>query len=415
MIQDPNIIMAIDVGTSKVCTIIARREGGRRFSVLSHSVVPSQGLQKGIVTDISATQSVIRESATKAARQARATVKEAYVGVTGSHVNFENRLDELDWAAKRGVITPADIRRVPTSVAAASAEPGRKVLHALPRNYILDGQSGIRNPLGMHTSQVKVETHVVTAAAMFIDKLNQAVRQAGVSVRELVLEPIASAEAVLTVEERESGVALVDIGGGTTDMVVYRQGTVLYNAALPIGGFQFTNDICLTYDTTYEAAEAVKLEHGTTDPASLGAIADVSLPLAGRVSNRTVALRDLSQLLRERAQELVRLIRIKLTESGYTEASEVRLVLTGGSASLPGLEDMIRRTITRHVRIGSPDDVPGIPDELRSPMFATSVGLLLWAIERQGAPGHVNHSNNHETEEQPNRGVSRFFKKMFPR
>ena len=415
MIQDSNIIMAIDVGTSKVCTIIARREGGRRFSVLSHSVVPSQGLQKGIVTDISATQSVIRESATKAARQARATVKEAYVGVTGSHVNFENRLDELDWAAKRGVITPADIRRVPTSVAAASAEPGRKVLHALPRNYILDGQSGIRNPLGMHTSQVKVETHVVTAAAMFIDKLNQAVRQAGVSVRELVLEPIASAEAVLTVEERESGVALVDIGGGTTDMVVYRQGTVLYNAALPIGGFQFTNDICLTYDTTYEAAEAVKLEHGTTDPASLGAIADVSLPLAGRVSNRTVALRDLSQLLRERAQELVRLIRIKLTESGYTEASEVRLVLTGGSASLPGLEDMIRRTITRHVRIGSPDDVPGIPDELRSPMFATSVGLLLWAIERQGAPGHVNHFNNHETEEQPNRGVSRFFKKMFPR
>jgi len=415
MIQDSNIIMAIDVGTSKVCTIIARREGGRRFSVLSHSVVPSQGLQKGIVTDISATQSVIRESATEAARQARATVNEAYVGVTGSHVNFENRLDELDWAAKRGVITPADIRRVPTSVAAASAEPGRKVLHALPRNYILDGQSGIRNPLGMHTSQVKVETHVVTAAAMFIDKLNQAVRQAGVSVRELVLEPIASAEAVLTVEERESGVALVDIGGGTTDMVVYRQGTVLYNAALPIGGFQFTNDICLTYDTTYEAAEAVKLEHGTTDPASLGAIADVSLPLAGRVSNRTVALRDLSQLLRERAQELVRLIRIKLTESGYTEASEVRLVLTGGSASLPGLEDMIRRTITRHVRIGSPDDVPGIPDELRSPMFATSVGLLLWAIERQGAPGHVNHSNNHETEEQPNRGVSRFFKKMFPR
>ena len=262
MIQDPNIIMAIDVGTSKVCTIIARREGGRRFSVLSHSVVPSQGLQKGIVTDISATQSVIRESATKAARQARATVNEAYVGVTGSHVNFENRLDKLDWAAKRGVITPADIRRVPTSVAAASAEPGRKVLHALPRNYILDGQSGIRNPLGMHTSQVKVETHVVTAAAMFIDKLNQAVRQAGVSVRELVLEPIASAEAVLTVEERESGVALVDIGGGTTDMVVYRQGTVLYNAALPIGGFQFTNDICLTYDTTYEAAEAVKLEHG---------------------------------------------------------------------------------------------------------------------------------------------------------
>ncbi|MDP6454171.1 MAG: cell division protein FtsA [SAR202 cluster bacterium] len=415
MIQDPNIIMAIDVGTSKVCTIIARREGGRRFSVLSHSVVPSQGLQKGNVTDIGATQTVIRESATEAAREARATVTEAYVGVTGSHVNFENRLDKLDWAAKRGVITPADIRRVPTSVAAASAEPGRKVLHALPRNYILDGQSGIRNPLGMHTSQVKVETHVVTAAAMFVEKLDQAVKQAGVRIRELVLEPIASAEAVLTDEEKENGVALVDIGGGTTDMVIYRHGTVLYNAALPVGGFQFTNDICLTYDTTYDAAEAMKLEHGTTDPTSVRPIADVSLPIAGRVSHRTVALRDLSQLLRERAQELVRLIRIKLAESGYSEAADIRLVLTGGSASLPGLEDMIRRTITRHVRIGSPDDVPGIPDELRSPMYATSVGLLLWAIDQQGAPQEVNHLNNHESEDQPSRGVSRFFKKMFPR
>ena len=415
MIQDPNTIMAIDVGTSKVCTIIARREGGRRFSVLSYSVVPSQGLQKGNVTDIDATQSVIRQSATDAAREARATVTEAYVGVTGSHVNFENRLDKLDWAAKRGVITPADIRRVPTSVAAASAEPGRKVLHALPRNYILDGQSGIRNPLGMHTSKVKVETHVVTAAALFVEKLNQAVQQAGVRVRELVLEPIASAEAVLTDEEKESGVALVDIGGGTTDMVIYRQGTVLYNAALPVGGFQFTNDICLTYNTTYEAAEEIKLGHGTVDPASVQPKEDISLPIAGRISHRTVALRELSQLLRERAQELVRLIRIKLNESGYNETSEVNLVLTGGSASLPGLEDMIRRTITRHVRIGSPDRVPGIPEELRSPMFATSVGLLLWAVEQQSIAQEANHSVNHETEEYETGRMSRFFKKMFPR
>ena len=415
MIQDPNIIMAIDVGTSKVCTIIARRESGRQFTVLAHSVVPSQGLQKGNVTDISATQSVIRQSATDAAREAQATVTEAYVGVTGSHVSFENRLDKLDWAAKRGVITPADIRRVPASVAAASAEPGRKVLHALPRNYILDGQPGIRNPLGMHTSQVKVETHVVTAATLFVEKLNQAVQQAGVRIRELVLEPIASAEAVLTDKEKESGVALVDIGGGTTDMVIYRQGTVLYNTALPVGGFQFTNDICVTYDTTYEAAEAIKLERGTTDPASIMPNEDISLPIAGRISHRTVALRELSQLLRERAQELIRLIRIKLNEAGYKETSEVRLVLTGGSASLPGLEDMIRRTITRHVRIGSPDNVPGIPEDLRSPMFATSVGLLLWAIEQQIVPTEINHSNNQEHEEYPRGKMSRFFKKMFTR
>ena len=198
-------------------------------------------------------------------------------------------------------------------------------------------------------------------------------------------------------------------------MVIYRQGTVLYNTALPVGGFQFTNDICVTYDTTYEAAEAIKLERGTTDPASIKPNEDVSLPIAGRISHRTVALRELSQLLRERAQELIRLIRIKLNEAGYQETSEVRLVLTGGSASLPGLEDMIRRTITRHVRIGSPDIVPGIPEELRSPMFATSVGLLLWAIEQQVAPAEINRSNNQEHEGYPSGRMFRFLKKMFTR
>lgn len=413
MMQDPNIVMAIDVGTSKVCTIVARRDGGRRFSVLSHSVVPSQGLQKGNVTDVSATQSAIGRSVNEAVQQAGVVASDAYIGVTGSHTSFQNRVDELEWAAKQGVITPADLDRVPIAIAEASAQPGRKVLHALPRNFRLDGQRGIRDPLGMHTSQVTVETHVVTAAELFIGKLNRAVQQAGVGIRELVLEPIASAQAVLSGDEKEAGVALVDIGGGTTDIVMYRQGTALYNAALPIGGFQFTNDICVTYNTPYEAAEALKLERGTTEPASVKPQDEVSLPITGRVSHRTVALREISQLIRERAQELVRLVRIKLNEAGYRETSEVRVVLTGGSANLPGLEDMIRRTITRHVRVGSPDNVRGIPDTLRSPMFATSVGLLLWAVDKENRPSRVNHAHRPGGGDQQKSGMSRFFKNMF--
>ncbi len=418
MIQDSDIVVAVDVGTSKVCTIIARGDGDGAFDILSHCVVPSFGLEKGNVTDIAANSEAIRESVTEAARQAGVTVTEAYVGVTGSHVSFETRRDQLNQAASRGVITGADLNAAPETVAAASRKSGVLILHALPRSYTLDGQRGIRNPVGMHTSHLEVETHVVTAAASFVDRLTQAVQQAGYQVADLVLQPIASAEAVLTESEKEQGVALVDIGGGTSDIIVYSKGSVFYNSALPIGGFQFTNDICMTYDTTNEAAEEAKIVHANTEPSAVQAQDEISLPIAGRVSERRVAVRDLCQLVRERAQELSRLMRLKLHEAGYADTSSVQIVLTGGTSELAGLEDMVRRTVSRQVRLGAPARVSGlmnIPDELRSPKYATSIGILRWAMGQLAEPvPQINGANGTNGKSRHNR-MSRIFSRIMSR
>jgi cell division protein FtsA len=415
MMQDPKIVVAIDVGTSKVCTIIARKEDRRGFQILSHSVVPSRGIEKGNVTDVAATRGAIAASVAEAAKHAGVTVKEAYVGVTGSHISYQNRHDQLRWANSRGVITTDELLQVPNTVAASSRQDGRRVLHALPRNYMLDGQRGIRNPLGMHTSRLEVESHVVLGANELVEKLMYAVEQAGLNVVSLVLVPLASAQAVLTEEEKEQGVALVDLGGGTTDLVVYSQGTVSFNAALPIGGFQFTNDICVAYGTTYEAAEEAKLEFGNTEPSAVQAKDELSLPIEGRTTHRQVSLREICQLMRERAQELVRLVRIKLHEAGQSENSDLRLVLTGGASVLPGLDDMMRRAISRHVRIGLPNGVLDMPDELRSTKYATSVGLVLWAMKAGADPQPNAEKIGPELETSLSGGVSKIFKRWLPR
>ena len=384
--QDTNTMAAVDVGASKVCAIIARRDGARGVSVLSRGVVPSEGLDRGNVTDPAQTGAVISRALDEATRRASAAVGSAYVGVTGSHVSFENRLDHIDWAAARGVITRSDLAKMPETVSAAAARPGHKVIHALPINYILDGQSGIRDPLGMHTKRLEVESHVISAKTRYVENLERAVGEAGLAVQSLVLEPIASANAVLTESEKYNGAVLIDIGGGTSDIIVVRRGMAEYISVLPIGGFQFTNDICVAFRTPRKAAEEAKLKYGTTEPVTYSALDEIQLPQQGRLSSRTVTLRDLSQLMRERASELLRLIRLRIIESGIEDPSAVSIVLTGGSSRLPGMDEMAKRLIGPHVRVGGANPGFELPDALRGPEFATGVGLVAWALDHPAAP-----------------------------
>ena len=382
--RDARIVTGIDVGTTKVCTIMGRTSGPRDLEVLAHSLVPCEGLKKGNVEDITATARAIRASVDEIERRAQIAVRSAYVGVTGAHVTFENRVDTLDWVGKHGVITAEELTHVPETVASVGVAVGREVIHALPITYRLDGRGGIRNPLGMHTDHLEVETHVVTGAPSPIEQLARAVESSGLKVEGLVLEPLASSEAVLTREEKDQGAVLVDIGGGTTDVVVFRNGRIAYTGVIPVGGYQFTYDICQTYNTTYAAAEAAKLAYAHTEPYVASAVEEVSLPVLGRVSAQKVPRRDICQLVRERAQELVPLIRLKLNEAQIDDVSRIRLVLTGGSSNLPGLQALMQRTLTNHVRIGVPNVHPGIPGELRAPHFATGVGILLWAKDKRG-------------------------------
>lgn len=397
MMQDTRILTAIDVGTTKICTVIGRKSETKDIEVLGYSIVPCDGLKKGNVEDSLATQMAVQDSVREAERKAGVKVTSAYIGVTGSHVTFENRHDTLDWVGKHGVITGKDLIRVPESVASSTKIFGRKVIHAIPISYSLDGKQGIRDPLGMHTRYLEVETHLVTGSEAALDRLEKAVESAGVHVEGLVLQPLASSEAVLTPEEKVKGVALVDIGGGTTDIMVFKGGSMIYSAVIPVGGFQFTNDICLTYNTPYEDAEEVKLAYANTEPDTVRMQEEVTLPVLGRSTGLKVPRRDLCQLTRERAKELMRLIVLKLKDAGVANVSNFRLVLTGGAANLSGLQDMIKRSITGNVRLGVPDTFPGVPEELQAPSFATAVGILMWASSQQPSNGYVANGNGNGT------------------
>ena len=302
--------------------------------------------------------------------------------MSGTHLSYENRWDTIDWAGEHGVITYEDLVRVPESVAAVSGKVGRQVVHAIPMAFSLDGKRGIRNPLGMHTSNLKVKSHVVTGTPSAMSSLARAVEGAGVSVEGMVLAPLASSEAVLTPDEKQRGAAVADIGGGTTDIVIYKGGSVCHTSAVPVGGFQLTNDICQTYNTSYEAAETAKLQYAHTEPSVAPIKEEVSLPVMGRTVQLRVARRDICQITRERAQELVRLIKLRLVEAQVEDLGMSKLVLTGGSANLPGLEGLVRRTLTNRVRLGIPDARPNIPHDLREGKFSTAVGMVMWAARQ---------------------------------
>ena len=372
------IFTAIDVGTSKVCTIVAKLNGGKKVDVLGVGITPSQGLRKGNVVDIESTQYAIRASVEDAAAQAGMKITSAYVGVTGSHIESQNQWGSVEATRNSTVITSTDIERVTRSLHQSARREDRKVIHVIPRYYSLDGMGGIRNPVGMHARNLQVESHLITAADSIVKNLVQAVENADVRVLGMVMEPLASGEAVLSPEEREMGVVLVDIGGGTSDVAVFQGGTILHTAVIPVGGYQFTNDLSMSFNTPYFAAEEAKIKYGHVVAESVDAHEEIELPLFGKGETITIARRDLCLLIKERAQELMEMVKIKLDQANLNGLRDSRLVLTGGTANLPGLDAMARRFISGHVRIDVPNDMPGLPDSLKSPSYATSVGILLW-------------------------------------
>ena len=413
MAQKNATFAAIDVGTTKVCAIIGRGSGPDDVQVLAHSTVPCDGLRKGNVADSKATTEAIRRAVMDVSREAGVTVDAAYVGVTGAHVTFENRWDALDGVGDLGVITGDDLKRVPEKIAAAAAVAGRRVMHAIPLTYARDGEKSIRNPLGMHARNLEVETHVVSGNQSYLRRLVEAVESAGIEVKDLVFEPLAGGEAVLTAAEKQEGVALVDIGGGTTDIVVFQGGMVRYTGVVPVGGYQFTNDICQTYGASYQDAEDAKLTHATTDLYESNLAEEISLSVEGRSTPIKVPHRDLCQLTRERAQELLKLIKVKLQEADIEDISKLRLVITGGTSNLPGLESLTQQLLTNRVRIGMPNGNGSIPDELKAPAYSTGVGLLLWAASR-AEPDEMAQANGRNGSSEPRSGgfASRFIAQL---
>lgn len=387
--QNSKSFTAIDVGTTKVLTIIGRKsEDDGHVEVLGHGIAPCSGLRKGVVWDVDATRQAVRASVKAAERDSGASVKSAFVGISGAGVSYENRVDTIDWIGEHGVITAKDLERVPNTIAKNGLKTNgvnRKIIHSIPQKFSIDGSAGVARPIGMHARKFDVETHLVAAAETDIDRLTQAVEGAGVKVESFVLESLASSEAVLTEQERIRGAAMVDIGGGTTDVIVYKGGDIHYSAVIPIGGFQFTNDIRLVYNTTYEAAEAAKLQHARVQLDTGRVHDEIELPIDRRDDMPLkVSLHEICQLTRERAVELLRLILLKLREGGVHDLVDYPIVIAGGASNLKGMLDLFKVGTSADIRRGQPIGYIGIPAELQTPAYSTGVGVLLWASYRYG-------------------------------
>jgi len=377
------IISAIDVGTTKVCTILANLDSWGGIQVLGVGSVPSHGLHKGMVVNVEEAKETIAQSVKRAEQAGGLRIDSAYVGVTGRHISSLNNRGVIAIPRSDRLVRPNDLKRVLSSARDVTIPDDRKVLHAIPRYYALDGQEKIKNPLVLNGFRMDVETHIITAAIASVQNLVKCIRAIGVEIDDLILEPLASGEAVLTPEERDLGVILADIGGGTTDIAVFKDGSIYHTSVIPVAGYQITSDISIGLGLPFEIAEAMKKKYGDVTPNLNSSNEEINISIE---NGHSVSYRDLCNITRVRMEELLRLILLEMPNSDYASLVPSGLVLTGGSSNILGLDALSRSALRIPIRIGEPMGVYGITDILHDPAHATGVGLLLWGVRNQDKP-----------------------------
>lgn len=375
-------IASIDVGTTKVCTLVGRvdEEGGLR--IVGVGVVPSKGLRKGVVVNVGEATQAIAASVERAERISGDQITHAHVGVAGTHISSFNSRGVV--AVSRGhSIADDDVNRVLDAALAIAIPHNREVIHVVPRGYTVDGQDGVRDPRGMYGFRLEVEAHIITGAATSIHNLANCINQIGIEIDDLVLAPLASGEAVLTPNEREMGVVLTDIGGGTTDMAIFIEGSVWHTAVLGIGGNHLTNDVAVGLRASFDTAKEIKEKHGYAIAEAVPVGENINVPVFGEDSWQAVPRRVLAEVIEARAVEIFNLLLQEVKRSGYDGLLPAGMVLCGGSAQLAGMRELGRDILQLPTRIGAPYDLQGLVDSVSSPAYATGVGLLLWALRQE--------------------------------
>jgi len=377
-------IVGIDVGTTKVCTLVGEVDEEGALHIVGVGVVPSKGLRKGMVVNVSETTEAIAASVEKAERVSGYEIGRAHVGVAGAHISSFNSRGVV--AVSRGhSITQDDVDRVLDAALAIAIPHNREVIHVIPRGYTVDGQDGVREPLGMHGFRLEVEAHIITGAATSIYNLVKCINQVGIEIDELVLAPLASGEAVLTDNEREMGVVLTDIGGGTTDMAIFIEGSIWHTVVLPIGGNHLTNDVAVGLRAPFGTAEEIKEKYGYARSEGVAADETIDVAVFGWDSWQAISRRFLSEIIEARATEIFSIMLQEVKRSGYDGLLPAGVVLCGGTAQLAGIRELGREILQLPARIGAPRDLQGLVDVLSSPAYATSVGLLLWRLREEAA------------------------------
>ncbi len=380
MVKDSkNLIVGLDIGTSKIVAIVAEvTDDG--LNVIGLGTQPSRGLKKGVVVNIEATMASIQRVLEEAELMADCRISEVYTGIAGSHIRSLNSSGMV--AIKEKEVTQADIDRVVDTAKAIAIPNDQQVLHILPQEFIIDGQEDVREPLGMSGVRLEVKVHIVTGAVSAVENITKCVRRCGIEVRDIILQPLASARAVLNEDEKELGVCLMDIGGGTTDIAVFAGGAIRHTAVIPIAGDQVTNDIAMTLRTPTKEAEELKLRYGC----ALRQLADpnevIEVPGVGERAPRKLSRPMLAEVIEPRIEELYSLVQAELRRSGFEELLSSGIVLTGGSALLAGMTELGEEVFHLPVRVGVPSYVGGLSEVVRNPRYATSVGLLLEGREQ---------------------------------
>lgn len=371
-----NLYTGIDVGTTKICTLVAQEVGEGIPQIIGVGIEPSRGLRKGVVVNVEEAARAIAASVEKAQRTAGYEIASAVVSLAGAQVSSINSRGVVGVAGE--VISAEDVERANEAARAIAVPYDRQVVHVIPRGYVVDGQEGIRSPVGMHGFRLEVETHIITAATTALQNLAQCVQACGVEVEGFVLNPLASAEAVLQDTERDMGVGVCDIGGGTTDLALFHEGTVSHTAVLPVGGNHVTADIAHGLRMPTEVAETIKLTHGHTLPGEIQAGESFLVRPFGEEAPIEIQRADLVAIIQARMEEIFSLVLQEIERVGALNFLPAGIVLTGGGSRLPGVRRLASEVLSLPVRVAGPSQLRGLVDQLNSPAFSTSVGLLLW-------------------------------------
>jgi cell division protein FtsA len=371
---DKNLIVGLDIGTSKVVAIVGEVAADGEMEVIGVGSHPSHGLKKGVVVNIESTVQSIQRAVEEAELMAGCEIHSVYAGIAGSHIRSQNSHGVV--AIRNSEVSMGDVERVIDAARAVAIPADQKILHILPQEFIIDGQEGIKEPIGMYGVRLEARVHIVTGAASAAQNIVKCVRRCGLEVDEIILQQLASAHAVLTEDERQLGVCLADIGGGTTDLAVFVNGAIQHTAAIPIAGDQVTNDIAVALRTPSPHAEAIKLQYACaltqlTDPED-----SIEVPSVGERPSRTLKRQNLAEVAEARYEELFHFIRDELRRSGLEQLMAAGVVLTGGGARMRGTMELAEEVFHMPVRIGVPQSVVGLTEVVRNPIYATGVGLL---------------------------------------
>ncbi|MCL4775468.1 MAG: cell division protein FtsA [Burkholderiaceae bacterium] len=369
-----DLIVGLDIGTSKIVAIVAEMRPDGHYEIVGLGQHDSRGLKKGVVVNIESTVASIQRALEEAELMADCKIRTVYAGIAGSHIRSFNSSGMV--AIKDKEVTEADMARVIETAKAVNIPTDQQIVHVLPQEFIIDGQEDIREPIGMSGVRLEVKVHIVTGAVSAAQNIVKCVRRCGLEVNDLILQPLASSMSILTQDEKELGVALVDVGGGTTDIAIFTGGAIRHTAVIPIAGDQITNDIAMALRTPTPEADEIKLRFGIARQVLADPGEKIEVPGLGDRAPRTLSRQALAAVIEPRIEELFSLVHQVVRESGYEELLSSGVVLTGGTSLLPGMVELAEDIFLKPVRIGMPDYAGGLADVVRSPRYSTAVGLL---------------------------------------